>query len=144
MKLTQITRERVAVMVPPEWVDLTDKVGGEDVPFTLGRVAGLGALQLVPGTARQRGAMDPLPDDLLTMCEQVAAQKGLTKGFDVRMALGPPTVAGMSFHGGEAFVRVWVVFVRGEFFAATYVCAWEDRDAELQQAELVVASVRKA
>lgn len=50
-------------------------------------------------------------------------------------------MASLAYRAEDASIRVWVLFDGREFVAASYVCAWEDRDAEAMEAELVVRGV---
>jgi len=141
MQLHSITRPPLTVMAPPGWEDVTDHVGEENVPFTLGKPGGQGALQLAPGVQQQAGKSAPTPADLLTMCEEIALQKGLRHGVEPRAELGVPLMAGLSFHAEGTFIRIWVVFDGRHFVAASYICALGAEALELGEAEVIVRSV---
>ena len=99
------------------------------------------ALQLAPGVQQQAGKSAPTPADLLTMCEEIALQKGLRHGVEPRAELGVPLMAGLSFHAEGTFIRIWVVFDGRHFVAASYICALGAEALELGEAEVIVRSV---
>jgi len=140
VKETALARGRIHVRVPPGWQDITHQVGGDEAPFSLAK--GEGALQLSVGVQRSGpGKPQPTPQDLLQMGREIAAQRGLRAALDQRAEMAPRLMGTLSYHEEDAFIRLWVVFDGAEFVAASYVCAYDARDAEQHEAELIVRSV---
>ncbi|MEW5852446.1 MAG: hypothetical protein AB2A00_26905 [Myxococcota bacterium] len=140
VELKDITHGPLSVRAPAGWRDITDEVGTENVPFTLAR--GLGALQLSLGQPQSGPPRAPSEQELLMMCLEIGRQRGLEAPLEHRVDQQPQLRASVSYRADDAFVRLWTVFTGKHFVAASYVCDWQDRDAEVMETELVVSSVR--
>lgn len=134
----------VTLTVPPNWHDITAELAASDAPHTLADPdGGVGALQF--SFALHEGGSPPLPSgsDLLSLARE----------FGQQQALGLPSEeeifsedslrgAGVSFHSGEDFIRVWYVSDGRSISRVTYVCAWGQHEIERPICEDIVRSMR--
>jgi hypothetical protein len=131
-----------SIRADQEWEDITHTIGGANKPFTLGRpTAGVGALQFSPGLYRSGPLPSPSPADLLSMAEEFGRSHSLGTPYDRISEEGAVSVAGLSFHSGTDFIRVWFLSDGKNVMLATYVCDWGDQGAELASCERIVKSV---
>ena len=140
--MTEVEFAGLRMLLPEGWYDITDDVEAEDVPFTLARDDGVGALQF--STAFYRGGKIPNPsvEDLREMRHQLAAGQGATEVGDVVEATTPVRVSGASYRGHDGFFRAWYLSNGLDIALVTYSCEWEHRGLEQEEYEAIVASIR--
>jgi hypothetical protein len=143
MKTHTVQFNGFSVETAPEWEDITHTLEGDSKPFTLARPTnGVGALQFSPAFYRRGPLPSPSPADLLSMAEEFGRSRSLGAPYDAVTEDGALAIAGLSFHGGAEFTRVWFLSDKRNVMLATYVCDWGDQGEELTPCEAIVRSVR--
>jgi hypothetical protein len=139
--MPRIDFDMFSVTVPYGWEDITDAVEGDDPPYTLAHVDGVGALQFSIALFKGGQIPDPAPADLLAMVEEFGLEQGFESPVDVVTGTGPPILAAGSFTSEGDFVRVWQVSDGRSFAFITYTCAEEDVGSEVTACEKIVRSI---
>ena len=134
----------VSLTVPPDWHDITGDLENPDAPYTLADPdGGVGALQF--SFANHEGGAQPLPSesDLMALAREFGQQQALgTPSAETIFSESSLRGAGVSFHSGEEFIRVWYVSDGQNISQVTYVCEWGRQEAELPICEDIVRSMR--
>ncbi|WP_224367707.1 hypothetical protein [Hyalangium versicolor] len=146
MTSRQIRLGSVQVTVPEDWTDITDEVESPDKPYTLADSEdGVGALQFSVGLYKSGPIPNPTRADLRDMVLKFGEARELGDALDDATFETDSLVgAGMSYHAGENFVRVWNVSDKKNFALVTYVCQWGKQEQELSLCEDIVQSLRFA
>jgi hypothetical protein len=144
MSSKKIEFDGIQLTVPDSWYDITDEIETADKPYTLAEPErGVGALQFSPAVYQGGVVPNPSEGDLRNMLLRFRQQRGLGEAFDGSTFAKKPLVgAGMSFHSGEDFIRVWYVSDGRNLALITYVCAWGKQERELALCEEIVKSLR--
>lgn len=140
--MTEVEFAGLRMLLPQGWYDITDGVEAEEVPFTLARDDGVGALQFSTAFYRSGKIPDPSVDDLREMRQQLAATHGVTKIGDLVEATTPIRLSAASYRGPESFTRIWYLSNGRDLALVTYTCEWEHRGLEQEEYEAIVASIR--
>src|SRR5262245_43965882 len=142
MKSRRFELGDVVVTAPPPWVEITEEVQAEDVPYTLARgTDGVGALQFSTALYSHGPVPSPSLEVLLEMVEEFGRRQSLGKPLDQATRAGPPMVAAADFRCDDDFIRVWYVSDRGNFALITYVCATGTQDREISECENIINSI---
>jgi hypothetical protein len=134
----------VQLTVPEDWADITHELEGTDNPYTVADPQdGVGALQLSFGLFQGGKVPDPSEKELRTMVLRFGEERGMGDALDEStFSKGPLAGAGMSFHTGEDFMRVWFVSDGKNFALVTYTCAWDAQEREVSLCEEIVQSLQ--
>jgi hypothetical protein len=130
------------VRVPAEWLDITDTLDEADPPFTLAKETGVGALQFSSAEYLSGERPAATAAELAVMVREFGEARAFGKMFDGRTSDARPAVASGSFRVDGNLIRVWYVSERGSFLLVTYVCDWQDRNDEADDAEAIVGRIR--
>jgi hypothetical protein len=143
MTRRRITFPGFSVSVAAGWEDITDTVAGDDRPFTIARRDdGLGAMQFSVALYRTGPKPSPSEDDLSEMAAAFGKSRQLGMAFDPVTFSNKLVGAGISYHSGDDFIRVWYASSGGNVALATYICDWEHRFAEADECESILKSLR--
>ena len=123
---------------------MTSELADPDAPYTLADPdGGIGALQL--SFALYEGGSQPRPSesDLLAMARELGQQQALgTPSEEAIFSEDSLRGAGVSFHSGEDFIRVWYVSDGRSIARVTYVCEWGRHELERPTCEDIIRSLR--
>lgn len=123
------------------WKDITDSLEDPNMPFTLAKPDGVGALQFSSALYRSGPVPRLSTSDLLSMATELGQSRGLGEAIEKNVFEGTLVGAAASFHSEGAFVRMWYVTDRRNIMLATYVCDWNSRDLELTDCEKVIRTI---
>jgi hypothetical protein len=135
----------VDVMLPGDWVDVTDDLA-EGSPYTLAKSeSGIGALQF--SVARYQSGPAPLFDleKLRDLLNDFAKHHALGAPTNVHVEPGEPLVIRSDFRRGNEFIRVWYVTNGNDIALVTYVAQESQSPSlqgELREAGAIVRSIR--
>jgi hypothetical protein len=141
-KTSSATLGGVVLDLTEPWADITNDLDGNNVPWTLARPDGVGALQF--SVALYQGGQVPNPtcEDLLSMIAEYAASRDLGDGFEETSLRRSIQIAAKSFRWQENYLRIWYLSDGRNFAFVTYTCGWEHRRAESQECEKILESLR--
>jgi hypothetical protein len=141
--MREITYEGFSLRVPHGWRDITAELDTPSAPLTIAEpVSGVGALQF--SIAIYKGGRQPQITRavLANLLDQNRSNHCLGDAFERSSQDAPLHVEAASYHKETDFVRVWYASDAINVIFATYTCAWEDRDREAREREIVVGSIR--
>ena len=124
----------------PDWCDVTDDLPGENVPFTLGREQGSGALQFSAGLYRFGQVPNPSPEDLRRLLLDFASARELGEPCDLQLEATPVRQAAATFRP-DVYVRVWYISDGSSVAMVTLTCDSEPEPEELADCEHMLRSV---
>ena len=124
----------------PDWCDVTDDLPGENVPFTLGREQGSGALQFSTGIYHSGRVPDPSPEDLRRLLLDFASSRDLGDPSDLQITDAPVRLAAATFRP-DSFVRVWYISDGRSIALVTLTCESTPEPSELTDCEQMLRSV---
>ncbi|WP_146578368.1 hypothetical protein [Neorhodopirellula pilleata] len=127
--------------MPFYWDDVTADLAGDEVPITLARPDGVGALQFSIMLYRSGQTPNPSPDDLLTMISGFARDTDLGEVTQTETEFGPPVLAAGTCYTDGDYVRIWVVSDGMNFAFVTYTCASDHGTGEVRDCEQIVRSL---
>lgn len=142
MPETLLQTEHFTLSLPGGWSDATGELAGFDGPLTLARDGdGVGTIQFSTTAARGAGSGPVGPAVLSLLLQDFASNRGWGGGFDHSSLLGTTSVEGASYCVGDEFVRAWYASDGSRLVFAAYVCSWDDREAEIEEVERIMASL---
>ena len=123
------------------WLDISHDIEAENVPFTLAKNDGVGALQF--SVASYKGGVNPeiTLEHLRALLTDFALSRELGKGFDFHACGKPHLICGQSHNSGSEFVRVWYCTNGQDVVLVTYVCEKGLQTSELLDCEKMVSDL---
>lgn len=125
----------------PDWCDVTDDVAGENVPFTLARPQGSGALQFSAGLHRSGIVPNLSKEDLRAMLLNFAATQRLGEASDVVSESVPLQLVAASFRP-DHFLRAWYLSDGRSVALVTLTNDSDPDPQELSDCEYMLRSVQ--
>jgi hypothetical protein len=130
----------IAIDLRPDWCDITDDLDDENVPFTLAREEGYGALQFSIATYKAGPLPDASTDTLLKFLQEFEQSRELGPAADVCTETHPLRLAAGSFHT-QSFIRVWYLSDGRNFAFVTFTCNPAHAAEELRDCEQMVRTI---
>ena len=130
--------ETFTVVAPQAWKDITETTEQNNMPFTLARDDGYGALQF--STAVYKSGQHP-NITALTLDElrhDFANSKGFQDALDEMLLHTPLIVSSGSYHVGDDFVRVWYCSDGQNVALVTYVSEFGKQGDEPKDCDSIV------
>lgn len=124
----------------PDWRDVTGEIAGEDVPFTLAKPDGVGALQITVAFYQAGSVPAPNTAALLSLLHDFGETRGLGDPSDICTESAPIGLAAATFLA-DVFIRAWYLSDGHNFALATYTCARDNAANELPECERMVRTV---
>ena len=127
---------------PEPWEDVTDQVEGDNGPVTLADTeSGVGALQFTAAIYKD-GELPHMDEAVMReMLLEYAENLGLGPAIELTSHDKMPATAQASFHAEGDFVALWFLTDERSLVMATYVCEWENRGAEWDVVQSMMATV---
>lgn len=145
MKARRIQFPGFSLSAYENWVDITDSLHDDNAPCTVAKPEhGVGALQFSPALYRHGPVPSPSIVDLAAMITEFARSHELAEPFAKSTFSEAVAGAGASYRVGDEFIRVWYLSDGKNIMLVTYVCDWDRRHQEAEEAEGVVRSVEFA
>jgi hypothetical protein len=120
------------IAAAPGWLDITHEIKAVNVPFTLAKNDGVGALQFSTATY-QSGKLPKITiNTLRALLRDFALSREFGKGVDLDIREGPVMTCAQSYYPGMQFVRVWYCSNGIDVALVTYTC-----EKGLEQTELL-------
>lgn len=130
------------VELPPGWRDITSDKEVPNLPATVARTDGVGALQFSIALHKSGPCPRGSVEELQALLDGTAQSHGLESPSDTTCESSPRGLVASSFHWDDDFVRVWYMSENGSFALVTYTCEHSIFDAhELRDAEKIVRSI---
>ncbi len=126
----------------PEWRDITHSLKQQDMPYTIAKDDGMGALQFSVRLYRGGAVPSRTIMDLHSMVMEYGQRNQLGVPFVESAFQDSISGVGASFHVGADFVRIWCLSDMANIAFATYVCEWSHREREVDECEQIVRSLR--
>jgi hypothetical protein len=132
----------VIITTSAEWRDVTADLHQTDVPFTLARAEGLGALQFSIAFYEAGASPAVTIENLKSLLVDFARSRELGRGFDSVERANPLLTRAVSFTSAKNFVRVWYCSNGRDIVLATYVCEAGYEAAELPECEAIITNLQ--
>ncbi|HEX4085788.1 MAG TPA: hypothetical protein VHY22_12820 [Chthoniobacteraceae bacterium] len=138
----QYTLGNLIITAPGPWKDITDPVEGSDVPFTLAKDDGTGALQFSVATYKSGKIPNVSLQDLDELRIDFAEKKQLGKAFAEVNPEGILRVSGGSYQTTQSFVRVWYCSDGKNIALITCLADKGKEDGEPGECDAIVSVIR--
>jgi len=138
----QYTYGNLIVTAPTPWKDITESVKEAEVPFTLAKDDGTGALQFSAAKYVSGKHPNVTLQDLDELRNDFAGKKELGSAFDELHSDGNLRVSGGSYRTTEDYVRVWYCSDGNNVALITYLTGRGKEGNEPDDCDAIVAAVR--
>ncbi|EYF06598.1 hypothetical protein [Chondromyces apiculatus] len=143
----RVAYEGFTVVLPPGWGEVLEDATFADTaelpPVTFGAEDGAGTFSVMVPLLPADDVPPGEPEALEAVARDWGARRGIASPLAVSSGPHPQgAMASASFRVGDELVVVWFVSDGELLVCASYVCAWEDREAEQSARDAAAASLR--
>ena len=136
--MNRYTLSNLIITAPNCWKDITEAVGGDNVPFTLAKDDGKGAMQF--SIAEYKSGKDPhvTLSDLDRLLTSFADSRKFDVPFDESRLTGLIISSAASYNAENDFIRIWYCSDGKSIVLCTYVSEWGAQGAEPDECNEII------